>query len=82
MMNIKDCTKNKKCLCADNLRRLTIKIPISFQDEINKESGMDPEDGGVDVPDSTDGVTRYPQVDGAPIDPDDPAGTGNGNGDY
>ena len=53
-----------------------------MQDEINKESGMDPEDGGVDVPDSTDGVTRYPQVDGAPIDPDDPAGTGNGNGDY
>ena len=52
-----------------------------MQDEINKESGMDPEDGGVDVPDSTDGVTRYPQVDGAPIDPDDPAGTGNGNGD-
>ena len=54
----------------------------NMQDEINKESGMDPEDGGVDVPDSTDGVTRYPQVDGAPIDPDDPAGTGNGNGDY
>jgi len=55
-----------------------------MQDEINKESGMDPEDGGVDVPDSTDGVTRYPQVDGSPIDPDDPAGTGNGNenGDY
>ena len=52
----------------------------NMQDEINKESGMDPEDGGVDVPDSTDGVTRYPQVDGAPIDPDDPAGTGNGNG--
>ena len=51
-----------------------------MQDEINKESGMDPEDGGVDVPDSTDGVTRYPQIDGAPIDPDDPAGTGNGNG--
>ena len=51
-----------------------------MQDEINKESGMDPEDGGVDVPDSTDGVTRYPQVDGSPIDPDDPAGTGNGNG--
>ena len=53
-----------------------------MQDEINKESGMDPEEGGVDVPASTDGVTRYPQVDGAPIDPDDPAGTGNGNGDY
>ena len=52
----------------------------NMQDEINKESGMDPEDGGVDVPDSTDGVTRYPQVDGSPIDPDDPAGTGNGNG--
>ena len=54
----------------------------NMQDEINKESGMDPDEGGVDVPDSTDGVTRYPQVDGAPIDPDDPAGTGNGNGDY
>ncbi|SUZ56030.1 uncharacterized protein METZ01_LOCUS8884 [marine metagenome] len=52
----------------------------NMQDEINKESGMDPDEGGVDVPDSTDGVTRYPQVDGAPIDPDDPAGTGNGNG--
>ena len=51
-----------------------------MQNEINRESGIDPEDGGVDVPDSTDGVTRYPQVDGSPIDPDDPAGTGNGNG--
>ena len=53
-----------------------------MQDEINRESGMDPEDGGVDVPDNTDGVTRIPQVDGVPVDPDDPAGTGNGNGDY
>ena len=49
--------------------------------EINKEAGLDPDEGGIDVPDSTDGVTRYPQVDGAPVDPDDPAGTGNGNGD-
>ena len=51
-----------------------------MQDDINKEAGLDPDEGGIDVPDSTDGVTRYPQVDGAPVDPDDPAGTGNGNG--
>ena len=42
-----------------------------MQDQINKEAGLDPEDGGVDVPDNTDGITRYPQVDGAPIPPDD-----------
>ena len=65
-----------------NVLNMTESEIDDMQDEINKESGMDPEDGGVDVPDSTDGVTRYPQVDGAPIDPDDPAGTGNGNGDY
>ena len=51
-----------------------------MQDDINKEAGLDPDEGGIDFPDSTDGVTRYPQVDGAPVDPDDPAGTGNGNG--
>ena len=42
--------------------------------QINKEAGLDPEDGGVDVPDNTDGITRYPQVDGVPIPPDDIAG--------
>ena len=31
-----------------------------MQKQINKEAGLDPEDGGVDVPDNTDGITRYP----------------------
>ena len=25
-----------------------------------KEAGLDPDDGGVDVPDGADGITRYP----------------------
>ena len=41
-----------------------------MQIQINKEAGLDPEDGGVDVPDNTDGITRYPQVDGMPLPPD------------
>ena len=56
-----------------------------MQDQINKEAGLDPEDGGVDVPSNTDGITRYPQVDGSPIPPDDIAGgegqSTNGNGE-
>ena len=52
-----------------------------MQIQINKEAGLDPEDGGVDVPDNTDGITRYPQVDGAPIPPDDIAGGGGGGTD-
>ena len=52
-----------------------------MQTQINKEAGLDPEDGGVDVPDNTDGITRYPQVDGAPIPPDDIAGGGGGGTD-
>ena len=42
-----------------------------MQDEINKEAGLDPDEGGVNVPDGGDGITRYPSVDGAPISPDD-----------
>ena len=56
-----------------------------MQDQINREAGLDPEDGGVDVPSNTDGITRYPQVDGSPISPDDIAGgegqSKNGNGE-
>ena len=52
-----------------------------MQDQINKEAGLDPEDGGVDVPDNTDGITRYPSVDGTPIPPDDIAGGGGGGTD-
>jgi len=42
-----------------------------MQNQRNKEAGLDPDDGGVDVPDNTDGITRYPSMDGAPIAPDD-----------
>jgi hypothetical protein len=42
-----------------------------MRDQMNKEAGIEPEDGGVNVPDSTDGVTRYPSVDGSPIPADD-----------
>ena len=44
-----------------------------MQKEINKEAGDDVEDGGVDLPQDTDGVTRYPSIDGAPIPADDVA---------
>ena len=42
-----------------------------MQKEINKEAGLDPNEGGVDVPQDTDGITRYPSLDGAPIPADD-----------
>ena len=42
-----------------------------MQAQMNKEAGLDPDEGGVDVPQDTDGVTRYPSVDGAPIPADD-----------
>jgi len=32
-----------------------------MQKQINKEAGMDVEDGGIDMPDGGDGITRYPQ---------------------
>ena len=71
---------SKKWIQKNVLNMTELEID-DMQNEINKEAGLDPDEGGIDVPDSTDGVTRYPQVDGAPVDPDDPAGTGNGNGD-
>ena len=44
-----------------------------MQTQINKEAGLDPEDGGVNVPDDSDGISRYPSVDGTPIPADDVA---------
>ena len=41
-----------------------------MQREINKEAGDDVEDGGVDLPQDTDGVTRYPSQGGNIIAPD------------
>ena len=54
-----------------NVLNLTDAQIDEMQDEINKEAGLDPDEGGVNVPDGTDGITRIPSVDGAPIDPDD-----------
>ena len=56
-----------------NILNLTDAQIDEMQKEINKEAGLDPDEGGVDVPDGTDGITRYPSVDGDPIDPDDVA---------
>ena len=45
----------------------------AMRDQMNKEAGIEPEDGGINVPDGTDGVTRYPTVGGDPIPADDVA---------
>ena len=56
----------------NNVLRLTDTEIEDMQNQMNKEAGLDPDDGGVDVPDNTDGITRYPQDgDGGYISPDD-----------
>ena len=57
-----------------NILNLTESEIEDMQKQMNKEAGLDPDEGGVDVPDGSDGITRYPQVDGVPIPPDDVAG--------
>ncbi len=54
-----------------NILRLTDTEIEDMQAQINKEAGLDPDEGGVDVPDNTDGVTRYPSQGGVPIPPAD-----------
>ena len=54
-----------------NVLRLTDLEIEEMQKQINIEAGTDVDDGGVDVPQNTDGITRYPSVDGAPIPADD-----------
>jgi hypothetical protein len=47
-----------------------------MQKEIAIEAGTDVDDGGIDVPDGTDGITRYPQDStGGFISADDLEGT-------
>ena len=53
--------------------RLTDLEIEEMQKQINVEAGTDVDDGGVDVPQDTDGITRYPSVDGAPLPADDVA---------
>ena len=55
-----------------NVLNMTDSEIDAMQDQINKEAGMDVDDGGIDMPDNTDGITRYPQDgDGGYISPDD-----------
>ena len=54
-----------------NVLRLTDLEIEEMQKQINIESGEDVDDGGIDVPQNTDGITRYPSVDGAPLPADD-----------
>ena len=56
-----------------NVLRLTDLEIEEMQTQINREAGIEPEDGGVAVPDGSDGITRYPSIDGAPIPADDVA---------
>ena len=56
-----------------NVLNLTDAEIDMMQDEINREAGLDPDEGGIEVPDGTDGITRYPSAGGEPIDPDDVA---------
>jgi len=55
----------------NNVLRLTDTEIDDMQKQMNKEAGADTEDGGVDVPQDTDGVTRYPSQGGNPISADD-----------
>ena len=55
----------------NNVLRLTDTEIDDMQKQINKEAGSDTEDGGIDMPQDTDGITRYPSQGGSPIPPDD-----------
>ena len=53
-----------------NVLRLTDIEIEEMQKQINKESGMDPEDGGINLPDSQDGIRRGDGTD-EPVEPED-----------
>ena len=54
-----------------NVLQMTDHEIDDMQKEINREAGSDVEDGGVDLPRDTDGVTRYPSQGGNIIGADD-----------
>ena len=55
-----------------NILNMTDAEIDEMQRQINKEAGIDVEDGGIDMPDATDGITRYPQdTTGSFISPED-----------
>ena len=43
--------------------RMTDNEIDEMQRQIKREEGLDPDEGGIDVPDGTDGITRYPSQD-------------------
>jgi len=53
--------------------RMTDNEMDEMQRQISKEEDIEPEDGGIDIPQDTDGITRYPSQGGTPIPPDDVA---------
>jgi len=59
-----------------NVLSMTDEEIEEMQKQISIESGEDVEDGGIDIPSNTDGITRYPQDgSGGFISPDDLEGT-------
>ena len=46
-----------------NVLNLTDAEIDNMQKQINKEAGLDPDEGGVDIPQNTDGITRVPADD-------------------
>ena len=54
-----------------NVLQMTDHEIEEMQKQMNKEAGEDVEDGGVDLPKNTDGVTRYPSQGGNIIGADD-----------
>ena len=55
-----------------NVLNMTDAEMDEMQKQINREAGLDVEDGGIDMPDGGDGITRYPQdATGSFISPDD-----------
>jgi len=54
-----------------NVLNLSDREIDEMQKQMNTEAGLDPDEGGVDVPQNTDGITRYPSQDGTPIPADD-----------
>ena len=53
--------------------RMTDNEVDEMQNQINKEAGLDPDEGGIEIPQNTDGITRYPSQGGNVLDPDDVA---------
>ena len=53
-----------------NVLNLTESEIQDMQNQMNKEAGLDSDEGGVDVPDDSDGITRYPSAGGAPLPPE------------